>query len=275
MATVKFEATGFGMDDPLGLWTAAPAPETAVHFGIGDEPSAPPPDTPVYRIQLPANFADAESAFREQEARLDASAKALDEVPARLDGLVTRTQDSAAAGEQVHFSIGEESAPEDAPEADLLALLGEADTAGTAKTSDQVSFGFVDETISPALEKAREQFDALLEQVNREVMHFAWVETAIPGQTLAKTTIDWSGDAETAWASGITPEQISLHNRTIHFATRSRALKIQMVFTIAGGAGKLSALMATPGGAVLAMPVVYKYVREILAQVRQLQEIPR
>jgi hypothetical protein len=275
MSTVKFEATGLGMDDPLGLWAASPAQETAVHFGIGDEPTAPPPDVPVYRIQLPANFADANSAFNEQEARLAASAKALDDVPARLEGLVARTQAPASSDGQVHFGIGDEApAPEAPAEASLLALLGEAEGAGAAKDSDQVHFGIVDETISPALEQAKAQFDALLEQVNREVLHFAWVETVITGKTLARTTIGWSGDAQTIWVKDVTPEQITLHNRTIHFATRSRALKMQMVFTIAGGASQIAVLMGS-GNVVLAMPVVYKYVREIISQVRQLQELPR
>ena len=110
--TVKFEVTGTGMDDPLGLWASSPAPaDETVHFGIGDEqPSAPPPDTPVYRIKFPDNAADAESAFRQQEARMAASAKMLDDVPNRIDALVTRTQarPQSASGE-VHFGIGDET----------------------------------------------------------------------------------------------------------------------------------------------------------------------
>ena len=131
----------------------------------------------------------------------------------------------------------------------------------------------MEDTINPALEQAKAQFNALLEQVNREVLHFAWVETATSDKTLARTTIDWSGDAVTVWDAAISEAQIELHRRTLRFATHSRALKMQMVMTIAGGAGKLSALMATPGGAVLALPVVYKYVRQIMDQVKQYQEL--
>lgn len=273
---VRFEIAGVDAEDPLGLWTAVP--ESAVNFGIEDESAAPPADTPIYRVQLPEDTAAAEAAFREREARMQQSAQALESIPGRLDDLVTRTQarQKLAESQALHFGIDELGGGEDAAEAELLNLLADVDASATSTPAvgAQVEFGIVDEVINPAIEQAQAQFNTLLEQVNREVLHFAWVETATRVQTLARTSVDWSGDAETVWIDGIGLDQIVLHNRTLRFATHSRALKMRMVMTIAGGAAKVAALMANPAvGALALLPVVYPYVSRMLTQARELNAL--
>jgi len=271
----RFEIAGVDAEDPLGLWTAVP--ESAVHFGIEDESDAPPPDTPVYRVQLPEDTAAAEAAFREREARMQQSAQALESIPGRLDDLVARTQarQKVAESQAVHFGIDELGMGEDAAESELLNLVADLDASGASApaASAQVEFGIVDEVISPAIEQARSQFNALLNQVNREVLHFAWVETVMLGQSLARTSVDWSGDAETVWVDSISLEQTVLHNRTLRFATHSRALKMRMAMTVVGGATKIAALMTNPAGAALALPLVYRYVSQMLAQATELNAL--
>lgn len=271
----RFEIAGVEGQDPLDLWTAAP--EHLVHFGMGDESAPGPADTPVYRVQLQADIDSAEAAFRDREARLQRSAWALDAVPDRLDDLVTRTQarQKRAESQDVHFGIDELGAGRESAETELLDLLAEADSIATAlpPAAGQVDFGLVDEVLDPAIEQARSQLNALFDQVNREVLHFAWVETAIQGQILARTSVGWSGSAGTVWKEGILQEEARLHNRTLGFATRSRALKMRMALTITGGAVKVAALMTNPAGPVLALPVVYRYVKQMLAQASELRQI--
>jgi len=273
--SVRFELAGVETEDSLGFWTTAP--NSAVHFGMEDEVAAPPADTPVYRIQLSEDAADAEAAFREREALLQQSAQTLESIPQRLDDLVARTQSKqeAVANQAIHFSIDELSTGEDTAEAELLDLLAEEDAHGGASlTADgQVEFGILDETIHPALEQAKAQWNALLDQTDREVLHFAWVETAMLGEPLARTSIDWSGDAETVWVDGISLEQSALHHRALRFATHSRALKLRMFLTVTGGAAKMAALMTNPAGAALALPVVYRYVNQTLTQARELHAL--
>lgn len=271
----RFEIAGVEGQDPLDLWTTTP--ELPVHFGLEGESAGLPADTPVYRVQLPADIASAEAAFHEREARLQRSAWALETVPDRLDDLVTRTQagQRLAESRDVHFGIDELGTGRDTAETELLDLLAEADIVAAAlpPNAGQVDFGLVDEVLDPAIEQARSQLHALLDQVNREVLHFAWVETAIQEQILARTSVDWSGDAETVWKEGILPEEARLHNRTLGIATHSRALKMRMALTITGGAVKVAALMTNPAGPVLALPVVYRYVKQMLAQASELRQI--
>lgn len=255
--------------DPLGLWDSAPQ---SVSFGIGDaEPNSPQPVEAIYRVNLPADPAASKAAFRSSESAVEQVNAALESVPARLDGLVAQTQSNRQKQESgVSFDI---QPLEPGPESDLLSLLDDADRAGlTGSVPGEVSFG-LNEEISGALGAAKTQFESLLAQIDRDILHFAWVETTIAGQLIAHTTVDWSGDAQTAWAEGIDGEQASLHQSTLKTVTQTRNLRLRLFVTVASGAAKVASLMATPGGAVLALPVVYKYVLQIVAQARQLQII--
>jgi hypothetical protein len=267
-----FESTG--TSDPLGLWTAAPQ-TAAVHFGIGDEPDSPPPDVPVFRVNLPGSGESADEAFDNSEDYFERVNAALDDVPARLDDLVSRMQARQAAGESVSFDLASLEA-ESGPEGDLLLMLDDVSSAESVQ--GQVSFGLEDvsrgtmEPVSQAWQEAKARFDALMEQINREVLHFAWVETNIAGQMIARSEVNWSGDATTLWVEDVSDEQKSLHHRTLNLAARTRNMKLRLFVTVAGGAAKVTTLMAA-GTPVLALPAVYQYVTSIIKQVRQLQTV--
>jgi hypothetical protein len=262
-----FEATG--IDDPLGLWS--PAVSGAVSFSTGgDEPGGP---EPVFRVNLPEEGASAAEAFGASEAYIASVNAALENVPARLAGLVERTQErqQKAAGAGLSFDVLSLEGQEAGPEGDLLALLGDAELEGKRAAGD-VSYGIL-ETTSAAWEQAKAGFETLMEQINRDVLHFAWVETNISDSLIARTTVGWSGDAQTLYLNEITDQQVVLHGRTLRVVTQTRSLRLRLFITIAGGATKVSTLIATPAGAVLALPAVYQYVMQIVAQVKQLQSI--
>jgi hypothetical protein len=258
-----FESTG--SNDPLGLWDTAPQ---TVSFGIGDDVPAQT-EAPVYRVNLPAEAETAQTALAENLSRLERMEAVLAVIPAQLDGLVQKTP-KAATG--VSFAATDLE-PVPGPEGELLALLADTDAAARSGISAEgVSFG-ISEVASEALSRAQAQFNALLEQVDHEVLHFAWVETKITGQTIARTEVDWSGDATTVWATSVSDEQMRLHQRTLETVSKTRHLKLRLFVTVSGGAAKVAVLLATPGGAVLALPAVYQYVLKILEQARQLQSI--
>lgn len=257
-------------DDQLGLWTTAPQ-SGAVSFGIGEETDSP--SNLLYRVNLPANSADTDRVFSSTEAAFARIDVALNGVPARLDGLVERTraiqQNQSSA---VSFDVLSTS-QEAGPESDLLAELGDVERGAPGLAADgQVSFG-LGETISAGWEASKKQFEALISQIDRDVLHFAWVETAISDNLIARTSVDWSGDAQTVWVDGTSDEQLFLHERNLRFVTQTRGLRLRLFVTVTSGAARVAALMAAPGGAILALPAVYKYVTKILAQARELQSI--
>lgn len=263
-----FETTG--TSDPLGLWATTPQPEM-MHFGIGDEAAPPPPDVPVFRVNLPGSSEAAGEVFETSKAYFERVNAALDDVPKRLDTLVSRMQTRQMAGDAVSFDVASLE-DEPGPEGDLLRLLEDV------SNNEPVSFSVGDESetarepVSQAWQSAKAQFDALLAQINREVLHFAWVETKMDEQMIARSEVEWSGDATTLWAETASEEQKSLHHRTLNVAARSRNLKLRLFATVASGAAKVTTLMAA-GTPVLALPAVYQYVMSIVKQVRQLQSI--
>jgi len=257
-----------GSSDPLGLWDTSPQ---AVSFGVGDENTQEAIE-PVYRVNLSDNLEVSNNALAENLASFERMKAALDQVPIQLNGLVRRVQEKqqkAAPG--VSFSLADFQ-PESGPEAELLSLLAISDSAAlSGKGPEGVSFGLIADA-SAVLRPAKAKFESLLEQVDREVLHFAWVEMKIADQTIARSKVGWSA-AHTIWIDAISIEQMLMHMRTLKVVSLTRHLKLHLLLTVAIGAAKMAQLMVTPGGAVVAQPAVYDYVKKIVDQVKQLRSI--
>jgi hypothetical protein len=251
-------------ETPIGLigpWQAGAS--MPVSFAAGE--SAAQSDAPVWKVSLSADPLEAEQALSEAEAQIAAAEAALDEIPARLDAITS----ARPRGGQVSFDVASFGVEADSPEASMLDLLDHARALEQGRT---VSFGVTD-FASAAWDQARLQFEAFVGQLQREVFHFAWVETNIEGQLLARTSVGWSGDSSTVWLEDAGAEQFPAHRRALRVAVKSRALRMRMFSTVTGGAAKLSLLLTTPAGAVLALPAAWKYVTEILAQIKSYQTL--
>lgn len=251
-------------DEAIGLigpWQVAPS--APVSFAAGE--SVAQVDAPVWKVSLPADEAEAEQALAEAEAQIAAAEAALNEVPARFDAITS----AQPRGEQVSFDVASFGVQADSPEAAMFALLEHAQALEQGRT---VSFG-VSDVASAAWEQAKAQFEAFVGQLQREVFHFAWVETNVDNQLLARTMVGWSGDSDTIWLEDASAEQRSAHRRALRVAVKSRALRLRMFVTVTGGAAKLSVLLTTPAGAVLALPAAWKYVTEILQQIKSYQTL--
>ncbi|HEY3311044.1 MAG TPA: hypothetical protein VGK00_05325 [Anaerolineales bacterium] len=250
-------------EDVLGLWAAVPQSGT-VSFGTGS-PSLPAEEE-VYSVHLPADPQAARQVFASSEATFRSVDQALNLVPARLGDLVERQQTAQpAAGVSFSARVAEQ---ESGLDGELLGMLEDADHSVTG----EVSFGLGDLT-SQAWQAAKEQFNTLMKQIDRDVLHFAWVETTQSNQLFARTTVDWTGDMQTLYDDEISLEQSYLHEQTLRTVTRTRHLRLRLFVTVATGSIKVASLMAAPGGAALALPAVYQYVIKIVAQARELQSI--
>jgi len=267
-----------GIDDPLGLWTpavsTADSARDAISFSTGGDETPPSPSEPVFRVNLPADSVSAARAFAASEQQIAHLHAALGSVPSRLDGLVARTQQRREKGsaDGVSFGVPSDEADEPGPEGDLLALLAEAEGNIIPPSGDEVSFG-LQETASAAWEEAKVNFEGLMQQINREVLNFAWVETNVADALIARTTIGWTGDAQTSFASGVSAEQVALHNRTLRIVTQTRSMRLRLFVTVVRGVTTISALITSPAGLAFAFPAVYQYVMKIVSQVKQLQSI--
>lgn len=240
----------------VGPWQAAPPAPVSFEAGAGSHA----PEIPVWSVNLPVDAEEAEAALAEAEAHVFAAEAALDQVPERLETLTSARPDTGV----VSFDVASFSVQPDTPEAEMLSLL---EHARALEAGGGVSYGIGD-FASQAWEKARDQFKVFVEQIQREVLNLAWVETKVEAQILARTTVGWGGDSNTIWEPELDAAQMDLHRRAVDVAVKSRLLRIRMFSTVTGGAAKLSLLLTTPAGVVLALPAAWKYVNEILNQIK-------
>jgi hypothetical protein len=244
--------------DVLGLWATVPMPSSqALAFGTTVEPTAQPP---LWRADLPSELCLAKHHLADAETRVQTSQKALAVATHRLDVFIEAQRAGVAFGlPPVDRMAGQ---PEDA----LAVLLGEIHE-GRAP----VSFG-VGEWLGGGWEQAAQQFQAVLERLRRLVSYYVWVETRVQQELLGQTTVDWTGDVNTVWRKGLTAEEVMLHQRTLALALQSRDTLLQtlvMATQFAVKLGKLSLLLSTPGGVILALPAAWKFINEVLAEVGQ------
>jgi len=248
MNTPVFELVGVTDDETspalLGLWSAA-APEPV---SFSTDTTAPP--MPVWRVNIPDDEDEAERMLAEGERQLAAAQRKLNSVTARLDSLAQYK----ATAEAVSFST--EAPPVTLNPADqfLLEELQQAE-------SGAVSFGLTDE-IGPALEKIRQA-----------VMFYAAAETAQQETVLGRTTISWTGDADTVWASHSSKRQVKLHRRTVRLALASKDTNIRLLFLTVQSAAKIAATLSGGITAAAAIPIAWNYIRQVLAELEQLNTV--
>lgn len=194
----------------------------------------------------------------------------------RLDGLVARQQARAAAPPasadgSVSFDVSGFTEPaETGAEADLLLLMGEAEAEERGETpkGGDVHFG-IEDSFGGRWSEAKAEFDAFVEKINKDVFHFAVVESG----SFARTEVDWSGDAVTVLAEGASAREIRQHAETLRRDLMQRNLRLRMFTTVATAAGKITVLLTTPGAALLALPMAYKFVSQLSDQWKTYQSL--
>ena len=252
------------LPDAFGGWQFSPTTDTSsVSFSLDTTPDE---QIPVWRQELPLDPEAATAELLENEAQMQLSMQALDEVPGRIDALVLQTQQASLDG--ISFAADSlETLPE--PEADLMDLVQTIN-----KPAVGVSFEVGGEDQSK-LETAFTQFGADMEHLFRLVTHFAWVETQIEDVLLGRSIVSWTGDLDTSWKSGLKDEIHQLHKSSLNQALATRNLVLHAVTITTKSAAKLAVLLATPGGAILALPVAWKFIKQILADVQKYKELTK
>ena len=77
-----------------------------------------------------------------------------------------------------------------------------------------------------------------------------------------------TGDANTVWQQGLSAAQADLHQRTLRMALESRNTLIRTFMIAVRGVVQLSVMLAMPGSALLALPGVWKFINQLLEDVK-------
>jgi hypothetical protein len=240
----------------LGLWTTgSPPPAEVVSF---ETPATAVEQTVLWRVDLPADHGEAAAQLAGAEATLARSSAAIAAAADRLTALVR----AGATGLAFDVPSVEWELPP--PEEELLLTL-------QGKGGAPVSF-------SPGEQRSEgvalgERLHGFVEQLLRAVVQYAWVETQVEGRLLGRTVVGWGGDVETVWRDGIGPEQVAQHERSLGLALASRTAWLRMFGLAAWGAVQLSAILTVPGGALLALPAVWRFVNQVQAEIARTVEL--
>ena len=204
----------------------------------------------VWTVGLPPAQAAAEQSLADREGRMGKIERHLDDLAGSLD-------EFAAVFEQAQRLPTEElpfkAAPARRPE-----LVPEEARMWGALESLQVG------AITEDWRQAARQLQMLLGELSRTVSHFAWVETQSGGQLVGRTAVGWTGDFDTTWQAHAAPSQFALHRRSLALALASRDALLNTFVLTAQTMAKLSTLVAVPGGFVLALPVIWRFINNVL-----------
>jgi hypothetical protein len=78
---------------------------------------------------------------------------------------------------------------------------------------------------------------------------------------VGRTAVSWTGDVDTRVLEKLEADRVRLHHQTLELALASRRTMLRTSSLVIASAVKLSVLLATPGGVVLALPVVLRFIR--------------
>jgi hypothetical protein len=231
-----------------------------VAFGLPEAPEEQP--MPIWRIDLPADEAMAARQIQHALDQVLARQAQLDALPAHFDRLAIQAEAVDVSAKDASTVGASYAVPETADaDAELIAALAQI---SSAPAKGAISFGLA-ERISSGWEQVNEQFQAFADRLQRTLVHLAWVETRQEGKLIGQTVVGWSGDCDTVWGAAVTPGQMALHHQSLETALQSRVTLLSTFTTAVQGAVKLSVLLTTPGGIILALPTVWRYINQVLS----------
>jgi hypothetical protein len=106
-----------------------------------------------------------------------------------------------------------------------------------------------------------------LQRVGRACTPTAWVETRIQGEPMARSLLGPTGNLRALCRPGLGPCGAGLHQDAVRLVVSSRVALLRVVACVTRGAVAISVRLALPGGAVLALPVAWRFVQRLLGEV--------
>jgi hypothetical protein len=203
-----------------------------------------------WRVDLPASLSEARITLQQHSDALARDRAAIEAAVARLKVFIDAyPSDDAGASKALEMT----------PEAMLREQLERA--------------GAQSKDLLDPLADIRAEFEQFVQRVRVFVSDFASIETAQSGTEIAKTKVNWTGDVQTLWRDGITPAQTVLHQQNVRVALARRSMLMRLMVIISTGAVKIALRLATPGAQLLALPAIFQFIKDVVAEVRQMQKM--
>jgi hypothetical protein len=212
-----------------------------------------------WKLDLPKPYSAAERELQDLENEIETTEKILDQIPIEIERAGNR-RSKVSSGD-----LSFQSQQITDAEAELFALVNDLNP-----TEAGLSFDLSDQS-RVNWQKAAQELEDSFHRIKMILTRFAVVETRIQGEFIGQTVVGWSGRTDSSWQSPGSMDTYHLHKRSLQAALASRYLLLNMLVISAQSASRLAALLAIPGGAVLALPAVWKYVSRILNELEKYQ----
>ena len=197
--------------------------------------------------------------FNQLNAMLDAT----------LGALVRRARADAEGEAYVSFCAGDDPAES---EADVLWRLVERARGDEAREARPLSFdaagaenGQKDGQKNGLLARAQRECTQLIGQVLGTLSHPIVVDTGEGGARI-RTHVGWTGDVDTHLAREVTTAEVAAHAAAMEASLAASGRQLRMLTMIMAAASRIAAVIATPGAAVMALPIAYRCVRDLVEQ---------
>ncbi|HZD11027.1 MAG TPA: hypothetical protein VE553_06770 [Candidatus Binatia bacterium] len=228
-----------GAADVMGLWQIAP----------GDQRGT------VWDVDVTANAAQGDALLQEPARRVSAAALAIPDAEVRLQRFLRQ---GAASG--ISFAAPAPELPE--PERRLALWL--------APEAAAYGLGELPEELAQALQRAHD----FSEMVQRALGQAVLVRSRAGGRTLCCTRVSWTGDARTAWATGLSRADAAVHEQAVRLALSTFQGWVRIVTLMGASAVRLSASLPSGIGIITALPAVWGFITDILEEYQQLRRQP-
>jgi hypothetical protein len=183
-------------------------------------------------------------------------------LPAGGHRIAEPARDATAAPAWARRALSTDPAAVRAAEARLIAAL----TSGAPRGLDRLAWSAAP---APAeLEPEPGRLAQLLDRVADLARGRARIETRIAGALVAQSITTLSGDTELWAAPRLSLSGAHLHARSVAVAVRSRHAWARILTLTLRGASQL-AVVGLPGGALSAVPLVWRFVRGVLRELRR------
>ena len=123
--------------------------------------------------------------------------------------------------------------------------------------------------------EATSQWRQFMDQVRAMIANYARVETEIAGNLIGQTAVSWTGDFRTIWTAAVGLDDMRLHYRNVDVTLQWRLGTMRFIGVVGAGAANVAVKLGVPGGQLLALPAVWNFVKDVLAEWRKLQAIKK
>ncbi len=128
--------------------------------------------------------------------------------------------------------------------------------------NESISFG--SDSRADGLSRTITEFKNFVENALRFLRPTLKVKTHVEETPIARTKVNLSGDVHTIWHRGKT-DHFPLHCRILSASLESRQMLLQLLGRVVAGAAILAVRFNLPGGAITALPAVWRYIQDIIA----------